>query len=77
MLDAYGRIPQAITQGNTLDIGTFDQCLNIFENLEVGEIRGKYCYGGLILQMVDMELKPPVPSSEVRLYVLALNRANG
>lgn len=50
MLDASGRIPKAITQGNRLDEGTFDLCVNINEKLDViGQVSGKYCYGGLTL----------------------------
>lgn len=55
MLDAYGRIPQAMTQGNDMDLGMFDQCLAIQENLNTTVIKGKYCYAGLVIPVVDME----------------------
>lgn len=50
MLDATGRIPQALTQGNVYDLGMYDQCLNIVE----GAIKGKYCLGGLALPLTDL-----------------------
>lgn len=51
MLDASGRIPQAITQGNRRDVGTYDQCVNIYKKLDVGEVKGKYCYAGLAIPL--------------------------
>lgn len=53
MLDSYGRIPQAVTQGNNLDLGTYDQCVNVLERLEFGDIHGKYCFAGLIVPLVN------------------------
>lgn len=50
-MDASGRIPQAITQGNRRDGGTYDQCINIHENLDIGELKGKYCYAGLAIPL--------------------------
>lgn len=49
MLDAFGRIPPAITQGNDADMGNYDQCINIYEKLEDVDIYGRYCYSGLIV----------------------------
>lgn len=50
MLDASGRVPQAITQGNRVEMGNYDQCLNIHEELETGTvINGRYCYSGLAI----------------------------
>lgn len=69
VLDSFGRIPQAVTQGNNIDMGTYDQCVNIFENLDNGDIKGKYCYGGLILQMVDMEFKELEASDMVNIVL--------
>lgn len=53
MLDAFGRIPEGLTQGNLVDMGMFDQCLNIFEKLDTTEIKGRYCYGGLIIPVLE------------------------
>lgn len=53
MLDASGRIPLAATQGNRREMGIYDQCVNIFKKLDnIGEVKGKYCYGGLALPLV-------------------------
>lgn len=49
MLDAYGRIPKGVAQGNNMDLGLFDQCINIKENLGNVSIQGKYCHLGLVL----------------------------
>lgn len=54
MLDSYGRIPQAITQGNIVDLGTMGQCLDIYEVLEDVTIQGRYCFGGLIVPLGDI-----------------------
>lgn len=57
MLDSYGRIPQAITQGNFFDFGTYDQCVNIAEVLNDVTIKGKYCVGGLSIPLADLEVR--------------------
>lgn len=48
MLDSYGRIPQAIMQGNNMDLGTVDQCL-------YGDVEGRYCLAGLVLPIDLLE----------------------
>lgn len=53
-MDASGRIPQAITQGNVYDFGTYDQCLNIHERIGDVDIKGKYCFGGLAIPLEDL-----------------------
>lgn len=52
MLDAFGRIPQAITQGNNIDLGSYDQCLNVFH--ETNHIKGKYCLNGLNIPLLEV-----------------------
>lgn len=42
VLDSYGRVPQALTQGNNIDLGMADQCL-------YGDVKGRYCMAGLVL----------------------------
>lgn len=54
VLDASGRLPQAITQGNDLDLGMYDQCLNIHEEIGNVTIKGKYCSRGLSLPLTDI-----------------------
>lgn len=70
VLDSYGRIPQAITQGNYIDFGTYDQCVDIFENLEIGVVKGKYCYGGLILSLTSSDVKTSNLDVLVRIKLL-------
>lgn len=53
MFDAYGRIPQAITQGNRYDLGSYDQCININEVVEDVKIKGRYCTAGLVLDLPE------------------------
>lgn len=66
VLDAYGRIPHSLTQGNNVDLGSFDQCINIFEHLDSEtEIRGKYCYGGLVIPLIDTDITKEI----VRIYL--------
>lgn len=57
MLDAYGRFPEGISQGSKTDLGMFDQCLNIRQNFDDDvDIKGKYCYGGLVIPLLDISL---------------------
>lgn len=55
MLDAYSRIPRELTEGNNVDFGMFDQCINIKESLNNTSIQGKYCYGGLVLPITRIK----------------------
>lgn len=52
--DAYGKIPEGLTQGNDRALGMFDQCINIIENLKTTTIRGKYCYAGLVIPLDEI-----------------------
>lgn len=54
VLDASGRLPQAITQGNVYDLGMYDQCLNIYGETDNITIKGKYCPGGLAVPLADL-----------------------
>lgn len=53
MLDASGRTPQALFQGNRYDLGTYDQCVNMQEMVENETIKGRYCTAGLILSLPE------------------------
>lgn len=66
MLDASGRIPRSISQGNRRDEGTYDQCVNIYKKLDVGVVKGKYCYAGLAipLSLLNATLSTSVLSVE-------------
>lgn len=54
VLDAFGRLPEGITQGGNVDLGMFDQCLNIMQKLDGVDIKGKYCYGGLMIPLFSI-----------------------
>lgn len=54
VLDASGRIPQAVTQENFHDLGMYDQCLKIHEKANGVVVKGKYCYGGLVIPLEDL-----------------------
>lgn len=41
--DASIRIPKGVLQGNTLDMGSYHQCLGINMQLQDSELQGKYC----------------------------------
>lgn len=49
MLDSSGNIPSGLFSGNTVDMGFYDQCMDVVQNDEL--IKGKYCYGGLVLPL--------------------------
>lgn len=56
MLDSFGRIPQAVSQQNYYDLGTYDQCVNILEEQNEVNIIGKYCIGGLSIPVTHLEV---------------------
>lgn len=72
VLEASGRIPKGITQGNTNDFGMFDQCLNVNEKLDSIEIKGKYCYPGLAIPLTDVNLNFSAVSENVSTLLLLL-----
>lgn len=43
MRDAWGNVPSGIFSGNLFDFGSFDQCVEIRQPTEVGEIVGQHC----------------------------------
>lgn len=65
VLDASGRIPQALTQGNKIDLGSYDQCVNIREPLATTTIDGKYCYSGLVIPTSLDGLSPAISFDDV------------
>lgn len=67
VLDAFGRVPNAITQGNIMDLGTYDQCVNIFVETKTTNIRGKYCLNGLMVPLSIADL--PFLSNQENIYV--------
>lgn len=49
MLDASGNMPTALLRGNVVDMGYYDECMDVAQNVNNSLIKGKYCYGGLII----------------------------
>lgn len=56
MLDAFGRIPAALSQGNRIDLGLYDQCVEINEVIENVDIKGRYCLAGFMLSLPETEM---------------------
>lgn len=51
VLDASGNTPTALLRGNVIDMGFYDECLDVKENVKDLLIKGKYCYGGLMIPL--------------------------
>lgn len=49
VLDATGKIAPAILRGNQDDMGYYDECVNINEEVDGDTIKGRYCYFGLFI----------------------------
>lgn len=47
VLDSTGRIPVGLMKGNMIDLGVYDECVNINHKLENDTIKGRYCYSGV------------------------------
>lgn len=64
MYDASSKIPTGIASGNKVDLGQFDQCLNVdklleakFEELDVKvEMKGKYCSAQIKFSELDKDV---------------------
>lgn len=72
VLDAYGRIPQGFAQGNFIDLGMFDQCLNIAEKVDDIDIKGKYCYNGLIIPFINLNPSTLQVNQIVSVFVVCV-----
>lgn len=45
MFDAGTKIPSGIFAGNFVDLGFFEECIDIYDNATTEIIFGKYCLG--------------------------------
>lgn len=68
VLDATAKIPSGLLQGNGIQLGNFDQCLEVRARVQLDtgsivKIQGQYC-----LAMVD--LKADDPASETPVYLV-------
>ncbi|XP_060663466.1 nose resistant to fluoxetine protein 6-like [Drosophila nasuta] len=50
MIDSWGRLPAGLLYGNTRDLGNFDECIRVNQEIALtGQtIRGKYCFANLV-----------------------------
>lgn len=61
MLDSSGNIPVGILKGNVVDLGFYDQCLEIRHEIGEGVINGKYCHAGLLIPYAWNKSRPSEP----------------
>lgn len=54
MLDASGSRPKALLRGNVVDMGFYDECLDVAGNVNELLIKGNYCYGGLMIPLAKL-----------------------
>lgn len=54
VLDSSGSIPVAMMSGNSVDMGFYDECTAIAEEVDQEYIKGKYCYGGLTILLPNL-----------------------
>lgn len=51
VLDSSGNVPSGLFSGNYVDMGFYDECMDIVEDIDNELIKGKYCYGGLVIPL--------------------------
>lgn len=49
-----GSIPKGIMKGNREDLGFYDECVDISQEIEDDTIKGRFCYAGLILPLPNI-----------------------
>lgn len=54
VLESMGRIPLGLYQGNTNDLGEYDDCLAIAHELNGDVLHTKYCYAGLVIPLQNI-----------------------
>lgn len=54
MLDASGNMPTGLLKGNVIDMGFYDECVDIAKNVNNLLIKGKHCYGGLMIPLAKL-----------------------
>lgn len=71
MVDAWGKLPSGILEGNFNGLGSYDECKKIDQNTEdVGHVRGQYC-------LLAIPLKPPIGRSSSSSGFPSVQRALG
>ncbi|KAJ8687833.1 hypothetical protein QAD02_023627, partial [Eretmocerus hayati] len=67
MLDASSRIPPGILDGNIIDMGVFDQCLEVQGSYLGNSIHGRHCMYSINLIEEDNEVMPIKPTMSICL----------
>ncbi|XP_021707319.1 nose resistant to fluoxetine protein 6 isoform X1 [Aedes aegypti] len=60
MLDAWAKLPAGIFQGNTIDLGNYDECHKVDHetgNETVGRIQGRYCQMTIPLNLSSLQAR--------------------
>ncbi|KAK5643896.1 hypothetical protein RI129_007741 [Pyrocoelia pectoralis] len=58
MLDATSKLPSGIAFGNTVDLGSFDECVNVFRQVNSSDtINGKYCLGKANVELNELSFQ--------------------
>lgn len=65
MLDATAKIPSGLLQGNGIQLGDFDQCLESrarvqLETGSIVKVQGKYCLATMDIKAEHPDLEVPV-----------------
>ncbi|XP_068627614.1 uncharacterized protein [Battus philenor] len=71
MLDSTGKIPSGILQGNGIQLGSYDQCLESRARVQLDtgsivKVQGKYCLARIDLKAEHPELEIPVYLAQAR-----------
>lgn len=51
VLDSSGNFPVSILRGNVVDLGFYDECVEIRHEVDEDVIHGKYCHAGLLIPL--------------------------
>lgn len=73
MVDAFGSIPKGIMKGNREDLGFYDECVDINQEIEEDTIKGRYCYAGLIFPLPNISLIAQQTKMQVMLSLIICN----
>lgn len=66
VLDASGSVPVGMLRGNRIDMGLFDECVQIRHETDDDIIKGRYCFGGLIVPLTESDNSSDVNDTAFR-----------
>ncbi|XP_065079673.1 nose resistant to fluoxetine protein 6-like [Ochlerotatus camptorhynchus] len=75
MLDAWSKLPAGILQGNTNDLGNYDECHKVAHetgNVTIGRIEGRYCQMTIPLNLSSLAARQFPTDSSSNVLVLQL-----